>query len=231
MFKRAIMNDWLFPRFAVLDPTKTYTLPPGQVGNGVVDTFVHVLEQYLTYPAGGAVQDRLAEGLLLVLIEKGSQALKDPENYEVRANLMWAATLGLNGLIGAGVPQDWAAHRAGYEITLLYGLDHAQTLAVLIPPMLKVRAQSKKQKLLQYGERIWGINTGSEISRMDEAIERTRAFFESMGVPTRFGDYGIGNVDINRILDLLVEHGMTGMGENQDVTPDVMRKVLELCLS
>ena len=231
MFKRAIMNDWLFPRFAVLDPTKTYTLPPGQIGNGVVDAFVHVLEQYLTYPAGGAVQDRLAEGLLLVLIEKGLQAIKDPENYEVRANLMWAATLGLNGLIGAGVPQDWTAHRAGYEITILYGLDHAQTLAVLVPPMLKIRAQSKKQKLLQYGERIWDIKTGSEISRMEAAIERTRTFFEGMGVPTRFRDYGIEYVDINRILDLLEEHGMTGMGENQDVNLDVMRNILELCLS
>ncbi len=230
MLKRAIMNSFLFPRFAVLDPTKTYSLPARQVGNGVVDTFVHVLEQYLTYPVGGLVQDRLAEGLLLVLIEEGPKALIDPEDYDVRANLMWGATLGLNGLIGAGVPQDWAAHRSGYELTMQYGLDHAQTLAVLVPAMLRVRSAGKRQKLLQYGERIWGITSGSETYRIDGAIEKTRAFFESMGAPTRLSGYGIANVDIEQLIELLKAHGMVDLGENQDVTPDVMKKILNLCL-
>jgi len=227
--KRAMMNDCLFPRFAVLDPTKTYTLPARQIGNGVVDTFVHVLEQYLTYPVNGKVQDRLSEGLLLLLIEEGPKALIDPENYDVRANLMWAATLGLNGLIGAGVPQDWAAHRAGYELTVLYGLDHAQTLAVIVPAMLKVRAGSKKQKLLQYAERIWGIASGPEASRIDAAIDNTRAFFERMGLPTRLNGYGIQNLDIDAVIELLAAHDLTRMGENNDVGPDMMREILKLC--
>ena len=227
--KRAIMNDCLFPRFAALDPTKTFTLPVRQIGNGVVDTFVHVLEQYLTYPVNGKVQDRLSEGLLLLLIEEGQKALVDPKNYDARANLMWAATLGLNGLIGAGVPQDWAAHRAGYELTVLYGLDHAQTLAVLVPAMLKVRAGSKKQKLLQYGERIWGISSGTEATRIDTTIDRTRAFFESMGLPTRLKGYGIEAVDADLVIKLLEAHGLSNMGENNDVTPDVMREILKLC--
>lgn len=227
--KRAIMNDCLFPRFAALDPTKTFTLPARQIGNGVVDTFVHVLEQYLTYPVNGKVQDRLSEGLLLLLIEEGPKALVDPKNYDVRANLMWAATLGLNGLIGAGVPQDWAAHRAGYELTVLYGLDHAQTLAVLVPAMLKVRAGSKKEKLLQYGERIWGISSGTEATRIDTAIGRTRAFFERMGLPTRLRGYGIETVDTDLVVKLLEAHGLFNMGENNDVTPDVMREILKLC--
>ena len=227
--KRAMMNDCLFPRFAVLDPTKTYTLPARQIGNGVVDTFVHVLEQYLTYPVNGKVQDRLSEGLLLLLIEEGPKALVDPENYDVRANLMWAATLGLNGLIGAGVPQDWAAHRAGYELTVLYGLDHAQTLAVLVPAMLQVRAGNKKQKLLQYAERIWGISSGTEASRIETAIDKTRMFFESMGLPTRFSGYGIQDLNIDTVIALLAAHGLTLMGENNDVTPDVMREILKLC--
>ncbi len=227
--KRAIMNDCLFPRFAALDPTKTFTLPVRQIGNGVVDTFVHVLEQYLTYPVNGKVQDRLSEGLLLLLMEEGPKALVDPKNYDVRANLMWAATLGLNGLIGAGVPQDWAAHRAGYELTVLYGLDHAQTLAVIVPAMLKVRAGSKKQKLLQYGERIWGISSGTEATRIDTTIDRTRAFFESMGLPTRLRGYGIQAVDTDLVIKLLEAHGLSNMGENNDVMPDVMREILNLC--
>lgn len=230
MVKRAIMNSLLFPRFAVLDPTKTYTLPARQIGNGVVDTFVHVLEQYMTYPVGGAVQDRLAEGLLHVLIEEGPKALMHPENYDVRANLMWAATLGLNGLIGAGVPQDWAAHRLGYELTALYGLDHARTLAVLVPAMLRVRAQDKRQKLLQYAGRIWGIASGNEEERMESAIHETRVFFESMELPTRFSDCDVTNVDIDRIIRMLEEHGMVNLGENNDVTLERMRQILELCL-
>ena len=137
--KRAFASRHVFPRFAVLDPTKTYTLPTRQVGNGVVDAFVHVMEQYLTTPVDAKVQDRFAEGLLLTLIEDGPRALGEPENYDVRANLMWTATLALNGLIGVGVPQDWSTHMIGHELTALYDLDHAQTLAVVLPAMLRVR--------------------------------------------------------------------------------------------
>jgi NADP-dependent alcohol dehydrogenase len=152
----------VFPKFSILDPTITYTLPKKQIGNGVVDAFVHVMEQYLTHPVDGHVQDRFSEGLLLTLIEQGPKALAEPENYDVRANIMWCATLALNGLIGAGVPQDWATHMIGHEITALYGLDHAQTLAIVLPAMLDVRKETKRAKLLQYAERIWGI------SRIDE---------------------------------------------------------------
>jgi len=228
--KMAIMNPCLFPKFSVLDPTKTFTLPVRQIGNGVVDTFVHVIEQYLTYPVGGDVQDRLAEALFLLLIAEGPKALEEPENYDVRANLMWCASLGLNGLIGAGVPQDWAAHRAGYELTVLYGMDHAQTLAVIVPAMLRVRAQSKRQKLLQYAWRVWGIDSGDENTRIDSAIERTRAFFERMGLPTHLREYGIYDINIEQILELLESHGMVNIGENGDVTPETMREIFKLCL-
>ena len=229
MFKRGIMNPNLYPRFAVLDPTYTYTLPARQIGNGVVDTFVHVLEQYLTYPVSGHVQDRLAEGLMLLLLEEGPQALVEHENYDLRANLMWAATLGLNGLIGAGVPQDWSAHRLGYELTVLYGLDHAQTLAVLVPAMLKVRVQGKRQKLLQYAERVWGIHSGKESVRMEAAIDKTRVFFESMGLPTSLRGYGMEHVDNEQVLELLAAHGNINMGENRDVTLDMIREILKRC--
>jgi NADP-dependent alcohol dehydrogenase len=216
--------------FSILDPTKTYTLPPEQIGNGVVDTFVHVMEQYLTYPVNGKLQDRFAEGLLLTLIEEGPKALDDPKNYDVRANLMWCATLGLNGLISAGVPQDWATHMIGHEITALRGLDHGKTLAVVLPAMMKIRSEEKKEKLLQYAERVWGIRTGDDSTRIDAAIKKTREFFESMQVPTRLCDYKIGADIIPAVVEQLKAHGMIKLGEKRDVTPELVESLMKDCL-
>ena len=226
--KLAFSNARLFPRFSVLDPTKTYTLPPRQVANGVVDAFVHITEQYLTYPADAKVQDRFAEGLLLTLIEDGPKALQDPENYAVRANLMWTATLALNGLIGAGVPNDWATHMLGHELTAMHGLDHAQTLAVVLPAMLQQRREEKREKLLQYAERIWGLRDGDDDQRIDLAIARTRAFFESLAVPTRLSDYGIGREAIPALIEQLQRHGMVALGEHGNFGLDGSRQVYEL---
>jgi len=228
--KLPFLNPAVFPRFSVLDPTTTYTLPPRQTANGVIDTFVHIVEQYLTYPAGGKVQDRLSEGLLLTLIEEGPKALAEPENYEVRANLMWCATLGLNGLLGAGVPQDWATHMVGHEITALHGLDHGQTLAIVLPAMLEVRRSEKHEKLLQYARRVWDIRDKDQEQSVFAAIARTREFFEKMGVKTSLGDYGIGEEAIEAIVAQLEAHGMDRLGENRDVTPYLVRQVLQLCL-
>ena len=226
--KLAFSNALLFPRFSVLDPTKTFTLPPRQVANGVVDAFVHITEQYLTYPADAKVQDRFAEGLLLTLIEDGPKALQEPENYDVRANLMWTATLALNGLIGAGVPNDWATHMLGHELTVMHGLDHAQTLAVVLPAMLQQRRLEKREKLLQYAERIWGLRDGNDDQRIDQAIERTRQFFESLAVPTRLSDYGIGREAIPVLVEQLQRHGMVALGEHASFGLDDSRQVYEL---
>jgi len=228
--KLPFMNPLLFPKFSVLDPTKTYTLPVSQIGNGVVDTFVHITEQYLTYPVMGKIQDRFAEGLLLTLIEEGPKALAEPQNYDVRSNLMWCATQGLNGLISAGVPQDWATHMVGHELTALHGLDHAKTLAVLLPAMLKIRRDDKKQKLLQYAERVWGISQGDENTRIDTAIDKTREFFEIMQVKTRLCDYGITAETIPAVVEQLKAHGMVKLGEKFNVTPEMVEKILGLCL-
>ncbi|TNI32807.1 alcohol dehydrogenase [Aeromonas dhakensis] len=210
-------SPFVMPRFAVLDPVLTYTLPARQVANGVVDAFVHILEQYLTYPVNAKVQDRFAEGLLLTLLEEGPKALVEPENYEVRANIMWSATLALNGLIGAGVPQDWATHMLGHEITALHGLDHAQTLAVVLPALLQAKRQQKHAKLLQYAERVWDLRSGSEAERIDGAIAATRDFFERMGIKTRLRDYGVADAGIDTLLGKLAEHGMTAIGEHGDI--------------
>ena len=228
--KFAFMNRNVFPRFAVLDPSKTTTLPVRQVGNGVVDAFAHVMEQYMTYPVNAKVQDRFAEGLLLTLIEEGPQALSHPDDIEVRANVMWCATLALNGLIGSGVPQDWATHMIGHELTALYHLDHAQTLAVIMPSMLRVRKEGKREKLLQFAERVWGLTGGDEDTRIEAAIHRMEQFFESMGVKTRLADYGLGAKDIDAVLAVLEKHRMVKLGEKRDVTLAVSRKVLEMSL-
>lgn len=225
--KQHFFSPHVQPLFAVLDPVVTYTLPPRQVANGVVDAFVHTIEQYLTYPVDAKVQDRFAEGLLLTLIEEGPKALKDPENYNVRANIMWSATMALNGLIGAGVPQDWATHMLGHELTARHGLDHAQTLAVVLPALLVAKKQQKRAKLLQYAERVWGLREGSEDQRIDAAIEATRHFFESLGVATRLSAYKLDGSSIPDLIKKLEEHGMTKLGEHSDITLADSKRIYE----
>jgi NADP-dependent alcohol dehydrogenase len=160
--KYVLKNPKAYPVFSFLDPTLTYTLPSIQVANGIIDTYVHVCEQYVTYPADGRFQDRTAEGILQTLIEIGQQNIDEPKNYEARANLVWNATMALNGLIGAGVPSDWSTHMIGHELTAFFGIDHAQTLAIIMPTLWEVRKDKKRDKLLQYAERVWHINEGSD---------------------------------------------------------------------
>ena len=229
--KRPFRSDKVFPLFSVLDPTKTYTLPMSQIANGVVDAFVHTVEQYLTYPSNAPVQDRFAEGLLQTLTEVGPRLLSAAEPvYDDRASLMWTATLALNGLIGAGVPQDWATHMIGHELTALHNIDHARTLAIVLPSLLHERRIQKHAKLLQYGERVWGITTGTDEERVTAAIEKTRDFFEQMGIPTHLKDYGLGAKDIDAVVRQLEEHGMTQLGEQREITPAVSRRILEAAL-
>lgn len=219
----------VFPQFSLLDPSRTRTLPQRQLANGVVDAFVHVIEQYLTTCSGAAVQDRFAEGLLLTLIEQGPVAVASTDDA-ARANLMWTATMALNGLIGAGVVQDWSTHMIGHELTVKFDIDHARTLAIVLPAMMQVRREAKRDKLLQYAERVWQISAGSDEARIDAVIARTRAFFESLGLPTRLSAYGIGAEAIPLIVGQLKAHGMAAIGERREVTLEVSQKVLEAAL-
>jgi NADP-dependent alcohol dehydrogenase len=219
-----------FPQFSVLDPTKTYTLPREQIANGLVDAYVHVMEQYLTYPVQARPQDRFAEGLLQTLVEIAPGALAEPPDYDHRANLMWTATLALNGLIGAGVPQDWATHMIGHELTALYGIDHARTLAIVLPSLMHSQRAAKREKLLQYAERVWHVSGGTEDERIDAVIAHTRAFFESVGIPTRLSAYGLGREAVDAVVAQLTAHGMLKLGEHRSITPEVSRAILEAAL-
>ncbi|MBR9829537.1 MAG: iron-containing alcohol dehydrogenase [Oceanospirillales bacterium] len=225
--KFPVMSPRLFPTFSMLDPTLTYSLPAVQVANGVVDAFVHVLEQYATYPVGAEVQDRTAEGILKALIEVGPKTLATPDDYAARANLVWSATCALNGFIGVGVPQDWSTHMIGHELTAIFGIDHAQTLAVVLPSLWQARKAQKGAKLLQYAERVWNITEGSEDARIDLAISKTRAFFESLGVKTRLSDYGVAFEQIDTVVNALESHGMVALSETGDLDLEVSRYILE----
>ncbi|WP_163338529.1 iron-containing alcohol dehydrogenase [Desulfopila sp. IMCC35008] len=228
--KLPVFSTQAFPKFSILDPTITYTLPAKQVANGIVDSFIHTVEQYITFPAEGRFQDRTAEGILQTLIEIGKKTYENPEDYDSRANLVWCSTMALNGLIGAGVPQDWATHMLGHEITALTGIDHARTLAVVQPANWRIRKEQKKEKLLQYAERVWGITEGSEDARIEKAILKTEEFFHSLDIPTKLSDYNLGEELIEKVLVSLGNHGMTALSEHGDVTLDVSREILEAAI-
>jgi NADP-dependent alcohol dehydrogenase len=214
--KLAFSSPWVMPQFSVLDPECVFSLPDRQIANGVVDAFVHVMEQYLTFPVNSPLQDRFAEGVLLTLIEEGPKVLANRTNYDAAANFMWSATLALNGLIGAGVPQDWATHLIGHELTAYHGIDHARTLAIVLPGMMHIKRNNKKDKILQYGERIWRITSGTTEERIDKAIAKTVEFFESLGIPCRLPEYNVPAETIGKIKDRF-KNRESKMGENKDV--------------
>lgn len=219
-------SSLVYPVFSILDPETGYSLPKRQIANGIVDAFVHVMEQYLTFPVNAPLQDRQAEAILSTLIEIGPQALAQPDNYDTRANLMWCATQALNGNISRGVPEDWTTHGIGHEITAFYGLDHAQTLAIVLPGLWENQFAHKRAKLAQYGRRVWGLS-GSEDEIARNAIARTEAFFRSVGVGTRFADYQLDSQEAaQRIGDRFAQRGLKGMGENGSVGVEQVRAIL-----
>jgi NADP-dependent alcohol dehydrogenase len=228
--KLPFLSAHVMPQFAVLDPTVMNSLPNRQLSNGIVDAFIHTTEQYLTYDVNGKLQDRFAEGILLTLIEEGPKLFTDEKTDDVNGNVMWSATQALNGLIGSGVPQDWATHMIGHEITATYKLDHAQTLAIVLPRMMWEMRETKQDKLLQYASRVWGINEGDTESRIKAVIEKTEQFFHSVQMKTRFSDYQLGEEVVDVIIEQLERHGMTHLGEKQLVTLQHSRNILTASL-
>ena len=215
-----------FPKFSILDPTVTKSLSPKQKGNGVVDAFIHVTEQYLTFPQNSPVQDRYAESLLKTLIEVGPKYLTDKDIMEAAQTVMWSATMALNGILSCGVIPDWATHTIGHELTVLHGIDHGRTLAVVWPGMMRVMKNEKREKLLQYAERVWNITEGSDDEIIEQSIDATEKFFISVGLPVRLSDYNVGPEVIAKVVDNLKRNGFTKNGEKGLVTPEKVEMIL-----
>lgn len=217
-----------FPRFSILDPEATFSLPPFQIACGIADTFVHVMEQYMTVAGCSPLMDRWAEGILRTLVEIAPKIRENPHDYDRMADYMLCATMGLNGFIAMGVPQDWATHMIGHELTALHGTTHGQTLAVVLPALLSVMREQKGAKLLQYGDRVFGIREGSSEERIERTIRATEEFFRSLGLATRLHELGIGAETIDEIVRRFYERD-TRLGEQGNITGEVTRRILERC--
>ncbi len=226
--KRDFGGSAMFPKFSICDPSVIASLPKRQLQNGVIDAYVHVLEQYLTYPHEGYLQDRIAESILQTLIEVGPQVVENQTDYTLASNFMWSCTMALNGLIQKGVPSDWATHMIGHELTALYNIDHARTLAIIGPNLFRVLFETKKEKLAQYGKRVFQL-TGTEEEIAHQAIEATVAFYHTMGMKTKISENA---ANIENTADFIVnrfeERGWKALGERQNLTLDKLREIVEL---
>lgn len=227
--KLSFGSPLVMPQFSVLDPSFAYSLPKRQVVNGIVDAFIHTFEQYLTYPVNSPVQDQMAEAIFRVLITEGRKAVAsiDTPDYNNRANLAWAATMALNGIIAVGVPQCWATHQIGHELTALHGLDHAVTLAIVAPGLMLANADKRKQKILQFGQQVWNITSGSDNERVTKTIQQTDSFFRELGVLTLLGEHNIGQQTIDQICQRFVTRGLKAVGDQQDITIDMVGQILQ----
>jgi NADP-dependent alcohol dehydrogenase len=225
--KLAFSDPKVMPQFSILDPTTSASLPQKQVANGIVDAFVHVIEQYLTYPNHAPLQDRMAEAILKTLIEEGPKVYKNPADYDAMANLMWCSTMALNGLISRGVPEDWMIHMIGHELTAFHGIDHARTLAVVLPGVWWVFREEKGEKLEQYATRVWNIHDGSPAEKVVRAIERTTEFFESLNIATKLSNYNIGIDTVEKIVQRFKKRRWTAIGDREMGTPEKVREILE----
>ncbi|MHA7944289.1 iron-containing alcohol dehydrogenase [Formosa sp. 3Alg 14/1] len=227
--KLAMGGAGLFPEFSILDPQVITSIPRRQLVNGITDAFTHVLEQYMTYPAGALLQDRFAEGIMQTLLEVAPSVLKDPSDYDAASNFMWSCTMALNGLIQKGVPTDWAVHAIGHELTALYGIDHARTLAIIAPSHYQYNFETKKEKLAQYAERIWNVTEGTLEDKAYEAIEKTETFFNQMGIETKLSKYTEDyEGTAETISQRFTERGWLGLGEHQSLKPEDAENIVRM---
>jgi len=227
--KLAFGGSAMFPKFSICDPTVIESLPKRQIQNGVVDAFTHVMEQYLTYPHDAILQDRIAESVLQTLAEIGPEVVENPKDYKLASNFMWSCTMALNGLLNKGVPVDWATHMIGHELTALYGIDHARTLAIIGPNLYRTMFETKKEKLAQYGERVWHVSGNTVDEKANQAIEKTVEFFHKMGMDTKLSEYTENYEDTaDFIVNRFGERGWKGLGEKQNITLEKVKEIVEL---
>jgi NADP-dependent alcohol dehydrogenase len=232
--KLAMTGFGIFPVFSILDPTVIASLPPLQIANGVTDAFVHVLEQYVTYPVGALIQDRFAESVIQTLIEVGPQVLKTPSDYHLASNFMWACTMAISGvcstwtgLISVGVPADWGVHLIGHELTARFGIDHAQSLAIVLPGYYMHQLSSKQDKLAQFATRVWGIQEGSTTDKATAAILATERFFQSLGIKTRLSEYTKEFEGTAEAIAAIFTKRGTILGERKNLFPEDVVAILK----
>lgn len=219
----------LFPEFSILDPEVVSSLPKRQIVNGLTDAFTHVLEQYMTYPAAAYLQDRFAESIMQTLVEIAPRVIQNPADYEAASNFMWCCTLALNGLIQKGVPTDWAVHAMGHELTALYGIDHARTLAIVAPNHYRYNFESKKEKLAQYAERVWNVTSGTLEEKATWGIKKTEEFFQSMEIKTKLSAYTDAYEGTAELIEKrFTSRGWTGLGEHKKLTPSDVEKIIKM---
>lgn len=214
----------VLPKFAIMDPDVMKTLPQRQLVNGLVDAWVHTCEQYLTFPEGALVQEGYAEALLKALKTLGDNFENQDDAW--RANLMWAANQALNGLIGSGVSQDWATHMIGHELTAAYGVDHARSLAIVQPSLLRNQFAVKKAKLEQMGKNVFGLAQTDDLA--EQTIQAIEAFYHSLDVATELTEHGDDKAAaIDNIIGKLEAHGMVALGEKPSYYVKESREILE----
>lgn len=226
--KLAFSSPLVMPVFSILDPQTMLSLPDVQIANGIIDAYVHVLEQYLTYPVDAMVQDKYSESLMQILLEIGPALLKDRENYSLNANFMWTATMALNGLISTGVPTDWSTHLIGHELTALYGIDHGQSLAIIMPGVMEIMQDDKKQKIIQYAKNVLNIASDNEQIIINEAIAKTEEYFRSLNIKTRLSEYNIDKSVITDVPQKLKDKKYIKLGENKNISPEIVSEILKI---
>lgn len=215
------------PVFSILDPTYAYTLSYHQIACGIADSFVHVCEQYLTYPGQSALMDRMAEGVLLNIIDiaKDQQKLKE-RDYATYCEYMLSATFALNGFVGMGVEQDWLTHMIGHEITALTDTTHGASLAMLYPAVLRVLIQEKGAKIAQMGRRIWRLENHNEETLIRQTIECIAEFFRSLGLAASLAEAHIQPEIAQEITQRIERRGIV-FGEKGLGTPQVVQSILK----
>ncbi len=223
--KRSLKSEKVLPLFAILDPEVTKTLSPRQIANGIIDAYSHVIEQYLTFPSNSPLQDRFSESILSTLLELGLPLVKNPYDFDLRANLMWAATCALNGFISCGVPQDWSSHMIGHELTAQYGLTHAESIGIVLPGVMNYMKQEKKEKLIQYGKRVFGFSNMNDEEIAQKAIDKTQEFFASLGQPLRLSDFGLGK-EVADVISKKIGSYPVKIGERKNIGANEVKEIL-----
>ena len=218
----------LRPKFAVMNPELTFTLPPYQTASGIADMMAHIFERYFTNTPETEVTDRVAEGVLKAIITEAPRVMAEPENYDARANIMWCGTLAHNGICGTGRQEDWVSHFMEHELSAVYGVTHGAGLAVMTPAWMTFMATHNPSKGAQFARRVMDVVNDDDTQAALEGIARLRAFYASLGLPITLGQLGIENPDFDLLVHKLHENKGEVIGGYYRLTAVETRQIYEL---